>query len=125
MDWNYIKSLEAFLQNPWGHGLATAGPIAFFNVDGQTLGGETLYLTIANSRGLVGLVAFVLIPIVIVTRFNKIPDPVAKHLLVLMLVFALAASVPTEQWIGFQSSSLYWLFLGFTARLMFDKKVMS
>jgi hypothetical protein len=105
-------SFEAFQTNPWGYGLATAGPIAAFSAGGYGLGGESLYLTLGISRGLVGLAIFLLVPFYALIASRAIPGSVYRDALFISTITFMVASVPAEQWLGFQSSVLYWLFLG-------------
>ena len=109
----YLLSFESFIQNPWGHGLATAGPIANFSVEGQSMGGETLYLTIANTRGIFGLIAFILIPISVLFTYKKIINYEMRIAVFLSTITYVLASITTEVWIGFQTGAMYWMLLGF------------
>jgi len=122
----YTLGVATVIMHPLGIGLGQAGPTAFFIKGAEGLYGqedasigESLYLTLALERGLLGLGFFIFFVIYIASYGNKLSNfNVDKtQLLIGKTVFFsticfMVASIPTEHWLGFQSAGIYWWFAG-------------
>lgn len=132
----YVIGLEKVMNHPLGIGLGQAGPIAaqmggegIYGGDEASVG-ESLYLTVAVERGLPGLLLFMMFIISIGLAGREVGENkevgenedcfiriVLGKSIVLATIAYIIASIPTEVWLGFQSSAIYWWFAGLVVQL--------
>ena len=93
---------------------------------GKGVASESLYLTTAVERGLIGLFLLVLVIILLVNFCHKNikyleDEPFLKGLIYVIIVstagYALA-SLTTEHWQAFVSSGIYWIYAGIGVQII-------
>jgi len=132
----YILGFDSVIKYPLGIGLGQAGPTAFFIKGSEGIYGkeeasvgESLYLTIALERGLPGLGIFVLfvcqiarVGMKLSVATSEMMEALIGKAVFLATVCFLIASIPTEHWLGFQSSGIYWWFAGLLVQIKSKSK---
>ena len=76
------------------------------------MGGETLYMTIALTRGVVGLIAVLGLLYAYLSRLRNLNNDTFRRTMMLATFVYAIASIPTEAWFSFQSGFLFWFFMG-------------
>jgi len=128
----YTSGVVSVINHPFGIGLGQAGPTAIFikgaagiyGSEEESSVGESLFLSIAMERGVVGLALFLLLVGYIARAGKALGDRSVDNVeailgksIFLATVAFLIASIPTEHWLGFQSAAIYWWFAGLVVQL--------
>lgn len=127
----YTVGIESVINHPLGIGLGQAGPTAVWikgatgtygSGDDASIG-ESVYLTIAMERGLLGLGFFILFVSYIARAGKRLGDLSADRVMAVLgksvflsTVAFMFASIPTEHWLAFQSAAIYWWFAGLVVK---------
>jgi hypothetical protein len=134
----YTSGIVSVINHPFGIGLGQAGPTAIlikgaagiYGSEEESSVGESLYLSIAMERGLVGLGLFLLFVGYIARAGKTLGDRSVDNVeailgksIFLATVAFLIASIPTEHWLGFQSAAIYWWFAGLVVQLNVQREL--
>ncbi len=116
----YAVGIQNIIRHPMGMGLGYGGYVTQFTGQGARGAGESLFLTIAVEKGIIGLLIFLFFVFSLllflkrnVSYLNDNPASVILAITIFSSAIAyFMASFTTEHWQAFVSSGMFWLFCG-------------
>ena len=116
----YAVGIQNIIRHPMGMGLGYGGYVTQLTGQGARGAGESLFLTIAVEKGVIGLLIFLFFVFSLllflkknVSYLNDNPASVVMAITVFSSTIAyFLASLTTEHWQAFVSSGMFWLFCG-------------